>query len=396
MNRTDHISSLCKSLGKEQIGWRQHLHRYPELSFEEHKTTQFLKKAAKRIGLKIIPIRMKTGLLAELTGKKGGPTVAIRTDIDALPIKEMTSLPFRSKNNGCMHACGHDMHMAMVLGAAKLLCQMRDELHGNVRFIFQPAEEKPPGGARPMIENGALKNVSAIFGLHVDPTLPTGKISLRDGAVMASVYDFDITILGRGGHAARPNLAVDAIVTAAEVIGSLQKITSREIDPITPAVISIGRIEGGSARNVVADRVKFFGTARVMSQQAYRKIPTLIKRTVAGICRARGAEYEFTPVAGYPVLKNHPTINRLFEKNYIALFGRGKIARTDLALGGEDFACYLQKVPGAMFRLGSRNKKIKADKPWHSPEFIADERALEYGTSLLVACTLDFLENASK
>ena len=161
-------------------------------------------------------------------------------------------------------------------------------------------------------------------------------------------------------------------------------------------MISIGRIEGGSARNVVADQVRLIGTARVMSPQTYRKIPTLIKRTVAGICRARGAEFEFTPVAGYPVLKNNPTINRLYEKNYTALFGRGKVARTELVLVGEDFSCYLLKVPGAMFRLGIRNKKIKADKPWHSPEFIADERALEYGTSLLVACALDFLENAGK
>ena len=247
-----------------------------------------------------------------------------------------------------------------------------------------------------MIENGALDGVSAIFGLHVDPTIPTGKISIRDGVVMASVYDFDLTIYGRAGHVARPHLAVDAIVTAAEVIDSLQKITSREIDPITPAVISIGRIEGGSARNVVADQVRLIGTARVMSPQAYRKIPALIKRTVAGICRARGAKYEFVPVASYPVLTNDPAINRLYEKNYTALFGRGKVAQTELVLGGEDFSCYLQKVPGAMFRLGIRNKRIKADKPWHSPEFVADEKALEYGTSLLAACTLDFLENAHR
>jgi len=368
----------------------------PELSFEEFRTTRFLTGQVRKMGLKILPLKMKTGLLAELSGKHAGPTVAIRTDIDGLPIQEQTDLPFKSKQDDRMHACGHDMHMAVVLGTAWLLAEMREEICGAVRFIFQPGEEMPPGGARPMIANGALDNISTIFGLHVDPSLPTGKISLRDGATMASVYDFDLVIRGRGGHAARPQLSVDAIAAAAEVIESVQKIISREIDPVTPAAITFGRIEGGIARNVIADSVALAGTARTASDKWGKRIPVLIRKTIAGVCRARGATFEIKEIASYPVLKNDSRTNRLYARNYESLFGKGKITRTEQVLGGEDFACYLERVPGAMFFLGVMNKKIGANKPWHSPQFLADEDALPYGTSLLAACTLDYLENNAK
>jgi amidohydrolase len=268
---------------------------------------------------------------------------------------------------------------------------MRPSIKGQVRFIFQPAEEKPPGGARPMIENGALKKVAAIFGLHVDPNLPVGTIGLRDGPTMAAVYDFHITIHGRGGHAARPQLAVDAITTAAEVIESVQKVVSRETDPISPVVITFGRIEGGTARNIIADRVWLAGTARTLSAHSFKKVPALIRRTVKGVCHARGATFELSEIADYPILVNDPQINRLFAENHEALVGKKKIAQIEPTMGGEDFACYLQKVPGATFRLGARNKKIGADKSWHSPEFIVDEAAMLYGTALLAASAIDYL-----
>ena len=196
------IIKATKRYRRKQVAWRRHLHQHPELSFGEHKTTAFLRQTVTSLGLKILPLKMETGLLAELRGKRPGRTVALRSDIDALPVTEHTGLRFRSKVDGCMHACGHDMHMASVLGAAAVLSEMRDDLPGTVRFIFQPAEEMPPGGAAPMIENGALNEVSMIFGLHVDPTEATGKIGLRDGVTMAAVTDFDLTIHGRGGHAA--------------------------------------------------------------------------------------------------------------------------------------------------------------------------------------------------
>ncbi len=290
-----------------------------------------------------------------------------------------------------MHACGHDMHMASIIGTAKVLSEMKEHLDGTVRFIFQPAEESPPGGATPMIENGALKNVSMIFGLHVDPQLPLGKVSVRDGVTMASVRDFDIIIKGTGGHAARPHFAVDAIVTAAEVIDSIQKIISRETDPISPTVITFGKISGGTARNVIADEVILTGTARTLSEKAHKEVPKLIKRTVDSICRARGAKAEIKMISNYPLLTNHPTTNRIFKKNYETLFGKGKVLKTPQTLGGEDFAQYLQKVPGAMFRLGVMNNKIGANKSWHSPKFKVDEESLIYGTSLLAASVIDYL-----
>ena len=252
-----------------------------------------------------MPIKMKTGLLAQLKGDQPGPTVAMRTDIDALPITECTGLRYRSRVEGCMHACGHDMHMAVVLGAAAVLSEMREKIPGTVRFIFQPAEESPPGGALPLIENGAMDGVSTVFGLHVDPSVPTGKIGLRDGITMASVIDFDIVIQGRGGHAARPHDAVDALVTAGELIQALQTIVA--------VAITIGRIEGGGARNVIAESVILKGTARALSDKAARELPKRIKRTAKAICQARGAKAEVTFFPGYPVLDNHPEVNEILR-----------------------------------------------------------------------------------
>ncbi|HWR83475.1 MAG TPA: M20 family metallopeptidase [Candidatus Deferrimicrobium sp.] len=376
-----------------QVAWRRHFHQYPELSNRETKTTAFLQKLVSGLGLKVLPIDMKTGLLAELKGKENGPTVAVRTDIDALPITEQTGVPFKSKRPGCMHACGHDVHMAVVLGVAAILVETHSAIggRGTVRFIFQPAEESPPGGARPMILSGAIDDVSVIFGVHVDPQTSTGKIGLRDGVTMASVTDFDLIVGGKGGHAARPHLGVDAISVAAEIVESVQKVVSREIDPTSPVAVSFGMVYGGTARNVIADRVTLQGTARALSPDAARALPKLIRRTAEGICSARGARLEMTIVADYPVLKNDPAVNRVLSRSFESLFGKGRVVETSPVLGGEDFACYLQKVPGAMFRLGVMNKELKADKPWHSPEFMVDEEAIFHGTATLVAAVLDSL-----
>ena len=268
--------------------------------------------------------------------------------------------------------------------------RLKKQIPGCVKFIFQPAEEQPPGGAERMIREGVLEDpeVKMIFALHTDPTVPTGRISIRDGATMAAVTDFDITIIGVGGHAAVPHNAVDAIAVAAEVIESIQKIISRETSPMRPAVITFGSIEGGTARNVIADRVKLSGTARTLNEDNRKLIPRLIKRTLDGVCRARGAKYELSIEAGYPVMVNHAAANEIIEESYTRLFGRRKVGETPQTMGGEDFSFFLQKVPGAMFRLGVRNNKIHANKPWHSPEFIADERSMYFGTALLTRAVL--------
>lgn len=389
----NYILKKAKKLLPSQIKLRREFHQNPELSFEEFQTTKRIKDYLKKHYIKTKPLQMKTGAVG-IINQKAKRAVAIRTDIDALPITEQSSLPFRSKKKGLMHACGHDIHMAVVLGVASLLNEIKDELPGGVKFIFQPAEEMPPGGAQPMIKEGVLKkpDVKMIFGLHVDPTVPTGKITLRNGPTMASVIDFDITVLGQGGHAAMPHRAIDAIAVASELVGSAQKIVSREINPLKPVVLTFALINGGRVRNVIADKVLLQGTARTLAPENMKKIPQLIKRTVDGICRAHGAKYEIKILSGYPVLSNHEKANRILSDAAAELFGRRIISTTPQTMGGEDFALYLKEVPGAMFRLGIRNNKIGANKHWHSSEFIADEESIYYGTALLSLAVLRFLK----
>ncbi|MCX6826606.1 MAG: M20 family metallopeptidase [candidate division Zixibacteria bacterium] len=387
------ILKLTEKLYLSQVKWRRHLHQYPELSNQEFKTTAFLKKQLTHYGIGLYPLKMKTGAVGIIRGH-GKSVAAVRSDIDALPITEINRLPFRSKEDGVMHACGHDIHMAVVLGTAIILQWLKKKLPGTIKILFQPSEEMPPGGAAEMIREGILKNPSPqmIFGVHVDPTVTTGKIGLRDGAIMASVTDFDITIFGRGGHAARPHLGVDAIVTAAELIDSMQKIVSREINPLKPVVITFGSISGGTARNVIADKVTLHGTARTLSRDSLKRIPNLIKRTIDGVCRARGADYKLDFIANYPPLCNNENANKILAEAYQELFGKNQIVESPQGMGGEDFAFYVQKVPGAMFRLGVKNDKIGANKPWHASDFIADERSLFYGTALLTMSVVRFLE----
>ncbi len=385
----DIILKLAKELLPYQINIRRHLHRHPEPSFEEFQTTKLLESELKREKIKLVKVPTKTGTVGIINpGYK--KAILVRSDIDALRIFEKTKVPFKSQNAGIMHACGHDVHMATVLGTAVILNRLCDQIDCAVKFVFQHAEENPPGGAVEMIKAGVLKkpDVNLVFGLHVDPGVPTGKIGLRDGQTMASVIDFDITIKGKGGHAARPHDAVDSIAVAAEVIESLQKIISRELRPLESGLISIGTIEGGTARNVIAEEVKLQGTARTLSARNSKIIPKLIRRTLDGICRARGAKYDLDILSGYPVLSNHSRANDIYRECQTALFGKRTMVETPPTLGGEDFAYYVEKTPGAMFRLGIRNNKIGANKSWHASDFMVDEKAIFYGTSLLCAAVL--------
>lgn len=388
------IPKLADELLPYQIEIRRHLHRHPEPSFEEFATTRLLKTELKREKIKLENIPSKTGAVG-IINPHHKKAIMVRSDIDALPILEKTGVPFKSQNPGVMHACGHDVHMAVVLGTALILNRLREQLDCAVKFIFQHAEENPPGGAVEMIRSGVMNNpsVKLVFGLHVDPMVPTGKIGLRDGSTMASVIDFDIVINGKGGHAARPHDAVDSIAVAAEVIESLQKIVSRELRPLESGLISIGTIDGGTARNVIAENVRLRGTARTLSPKNVRILPRLIKRTLDGICRARGAKYTLDILSGYPVLSNHSRVNDIFRECQTELFGKNTLVETPTTLGGEDFAYYVQKTPGAMFRLGVRNDKIGANKSWHAGDFMVDEKAIFYGTCLLCAAVLKGSEN---
>ena len=388
------ILLLTKELLPALVKLRRDLHRRPEVSNLEIRTTGLLKSELARHHIKMRRLRMKTGALA-IINSESRPVIAIRTDIDALPVAECTRLPYRSQNDGVMHACGHDIHMAVVLGTAILLNRLRGKIPGCIKFIFQPAEESPPGGAKQLIKEGVLHkpDVDMIFGLHVDPMLDVGKIGLRNGPTMAAVYDIDITIIGRGGHAAAPHRTVDAVSVAAEVIESIQKIVSRETNPLKPIVITFGLICGGTVRNVIADRVHLSGTARTLDSENIPRIPALIKRTVDGICRARGAKYKIEYQSGYPVLSNDDTANGILKNAFTDLFGRKSLKTSPQSMGGEDFSFFLEEIPGAVFQLGVRNNKINANKPLHSPEFIADEKSIFYGTALMSYAVFKYFES---
>ncbi len=377
------------------IKLRRKIHQYPETGHQEFKTTTLLKKELQKLDLKIVDRYASTGLWAEFDTGRKGPVIAVRTDIDALPVTEQTGLPFASKRNGFMHACGHDVHMAVLIGTARLLSRHKDKLLGKIKFICQPAEEIPPGGARPMIEAGVLRrpDVDVILALHVDPTLPTGSIGIRDGVSMASTYDFDIKVFGKVGHAALPHETVDAITASSEIVSGLQQVISRMVDPIKPAVISFGTIRGGTVRNAIAGEVTLQGTARTLDPALTKKIPRLIKRAAVDIGRGLGARVEVTSIANYPPLKSDPRVNRFISESFRAVGYGGKVHQIPLVMGGEDFACYLEKVPGAMFRLGVGNKKIGADKPWHHPAFMVDEDAIGIGINTMAATVINLLQN---
>ena len=398
---TGQIDELIRQKAKELhpylVKVRRHLHRHPEISNEEFETTKYLTNELAKIKLKPFPLKAPTGILTELSGGLDGPTVAVRTDIDALPILEKTGLPFASTIDGRMHACGHDTHMATVLGTAKLLAGIREYIPGNVRFLFQPAEETPPGGARPLIEEGALENptVCCILGLHVDPRVKTGKIGLRDGPTMASVTDINVAITGHSAHAARPQEGVDAIVVAAEIVGSLQRIVSRETDPLHPVALTIGKIEGGTARNVIASQAKLTMTLRALHGSDAKNARKAIVRCVNGVCKAYGATGDVEVVAEYPALSNTPGVNQCFAESFTSLFGKNRVIETDQVLGGEDFACYLEHVPGAQVRLGIRNPAIGATEGWHSDRFVVDEEAIYYGVALMAKTVIVALRSFS-
>jgi amidohydrolase len=315
----------------------------------------------------------------------------LRADMDALPILERSGVSFASKVPGVMHACGHDAHMAMLLGAGTLLKARERELTAPVKLIFQPAEEAHPGGALGLIKDGVLRNpeVRSAFALHVDYTLPAGTFGIREGPFMAAADEFDLAILGEGGHGARPHSAVDAIVAASAVIQALQTVVSRRVDPVEPAVLTIGTIKGGYRHNVIADRVEMTGTVRTLSSRLRDDFPGMIVEVVHGVAEAHRAGFEFEYRLGYPVLVNDAAGVDFVEAVGRSVFGEKRVVRMKApAMGAEDFAYVLEKVPGAMIRLGIRNEPLGAVHPIHSPRFLLDESALPAGAAMLASLAL--------
>lgn len=386
------IRSLAHVLHKRSVTIRRDLHRIPETAWQEHKTSAYLKKTLADSGIRFKSVA-STGILAEISSGKGR-CVAIRTDIDALPIEEQTGYPFRSVHPGRMHACGHDMHMATVTTAAIMLSRLKEHFHGTVKILYQPSEEEPPGGALKLIKEGVLSHpkVDMIFGMHVNSAYPTGTIAVRDGAFFAGVLDFDVTVTGIGGHGAIPHRTADPIVCTSAVVTALQTIVARNIDPFEPAVVTIGRIEGGTARNIIPPTCRLFGTARAQSAATLQILKKRIEMIVTGIARSHKCKAAINYIASYPPLINHSMANRFITGSAITLFGAKSIKKIlHPSMGGEDFARYVQAVPGAMFFLGVGNAKLGAVHAWHHPKFKADEEAIPIGAAVLTKSAIDFL-----
>lgn len=368
---------------EEIVSLRRHLHENPELSFHEVKTPKMIADYHRKLGHEVRENVGGRGVVATLKGSKPGKTVALRADFDALPIQDEKDVPYKSKVPGVMHACGHDGHTASLLGLAKALNSLKDELSGTIVFIHQHAEELAPGGAKPMIDDGCLDGVDYIFGTHLWATEPLGKIQYKAGPIMAASDRFDITIQGQGGHGAKPHETKDSIVIGAQVVLALQQIVSRRVSPMDSAVISVGSFEGKNAFNVIADSVKIVGTARSFNTQVQALLEEEITRVVTGICLAGDVTGTVNYKKGYPALINHDTEAKQVAKLASEIPGVNLVEDMIPQMGGEDFSYYLQHVKGAFFFTGAKNPLLEKAYPHHHPKFDIDEKSLLISAKLL-------------
>lgn len=361
---------------------RRYFHMNPELSFKETNTLGVIERELGNMGLSPVSIE-GGGIYADIEGSGKGKTIAVRADIDALPVTEENKVEYVSKNEGVMHACGHDAHTAMLLGLARMLTGNRDKFPGTVRLLFQQAEESPPGGAISFVKNGVLEGVDYVIGQHVLSKFETGKVGIIYGPAMANADEFRIKIHGKGGHGSAPESAVDALLVATTLVNTAQSIVSRNIPAQVPAVVTFGTIHSGYRYNIIAAHAELTGTVRTFDLEVQALIRKRLEEILAGICSLYGAKYEFEYLPGYPVLINNRDVAKVVESSTIEVLGEDSIIHPDPDPGGEDFAYYLQKVPGAFYFLGVRNEKRGISSPQHSPTYDIDEAALKYGAQIL-------------
>lgn len=392
------FESELKYLGPEMIRIRRHLHRHPELSHQEHETARFIAAQLDKWGISYKSNVAGTGIVALIDGESGtGPTMALRADMDALPIQEERETPYSSQNPGVMHACGHDAHCAMVLGAGKLLHSRRGHLAGRVKLIFQPSEETEPCGARAMIDAGALEDphVDAILAAHVFPAIPTGQVGVRAGVSHANADEFRIGVRGRAGHAGYPHQAVDPIVAAAHVVVALQTIVSRRIRPHDSAVVHIGQVTGGTRPNVIPPLVELRGTFRTVGERVREVVAEEIPRIASSVAEGFGASAEVEILWGVPSVINDPALTELVARAAERIMGPGRVIwQPEPFMGADDFAHYQRVTRGVMFRLGTGNRDKDTEFPLHHPRFDVDEDALPLGAALLAQATIDFFQEA--
>ncbi len=396
MNILEKVKSLSKQYHTEVVAWRRHLHAHPELSYQEYNTVKYVSDQLKAIGLQPKALA-ETGLIVDIEGRNpASKTVALRADMDALPITEVNEVPYKSLNVGVMHACGHDVHTSSLLGTVKILHTIRNEFEGTIRFLFQPGEEKNPGGASYMIRDGALQNPTpaSIIGQHVFPLLPVGKIGFREGMYMASCDEIYLKVIGKGGHGAAPELAIDPIVIASTIIISLQQIISRNASPKQPTVLTFGKIEGGTTTNVIPNEVNIAGTFRAMNEEWREDALTRIKKMAESLAEGMGGKCEVNISRGYPFLKNDPTVTRRIKAAAVEYVGEENVVDLDITLGAEDFAYYSQLVPASFYRLGTRNEHKGITAYVHTPTFDIDEDALKISSGLMAWMAVRELGNS--
>ncbi len=385
--------SLLASIRKESLAiapdtvrWRRHVHAHPELSFQEVKTAQFVVQILREIGLNPTEGMGGTGVVALVEGRNPKQrVVALRADMDALPIQEATDKPYRSLNPGVMHACGHDVHTTSLLGTARILLGAREQFDGTVKLIFQPGEEKNPGGASLMIRDGVLKNPapSGIIGQHVMPLLPVGKIGFREGRYMASSDEIYLKVVGKGGHAGAPELVIDPVLIASHIIVALQQVISRNANPREASVLSFGRVTASGATNIIPDEVNVAGTFRALNETWRAGALKKIENIATGIATSMGGRCEVQISKGYPCLENNPDLTRRIRAAAEEYVGKENVVELDITLGSEDFAFYSHELPASFYRLGTRNEGKGITSYVHTPAFDIDEDALGIGPGLM-------------
>lgn len=396
MSEFDRLKSDIDELVPDMVALRRDLHEHPELAFEEVRTSGIVAQRLRALGLEVQTGVAKTGVVGLLrggAGKADAKTIAIRADMDALPIHEQNDIDYRSTIDGKMHACGHDGHTSIALAVADILSKRRDELTGNVKFVFQPAEEMI-GGAEPMIKEGAMEGVDGIIGLHLISDYPVGRVGVRSGSIFASADKFVITVKGKGGHAAMPEASVDPIVIGAYIITALQTLISRETSPFSPAVITIGRVIAGTAFNIIPETAELQGTMRAFNKEHREKLVRRITEVASGVASAMGATCHIDFIDGCPPCVNDAAMTEVVHKAAVESVGDGKVDDGDVVLttGSDDMACFLNAVPGCYFIVGANNPAKGADFPHHHPHFNVDEDAMPVGVEVLTRAALEFLK----
>lgn len=389
--QTISLNSLVAQTKEEVIKWRRHFHQYPELSFQEEKTAQYVYDTLQTFGNLEISRPTKTSVMARLIGSQPGKVLAIRADMDALPIEEENTFEFASTNPGVMHACGHDGHTAMLLGTAKILTSLKDKIKGEVRFLFQHAEELYPGGAEEMVQAGVMDGVDMVIGAHLWAPMKLGTVGVVYGPMMAAPDTFYITVEGKGGHAALPHDTIDSIAVASQVVTNLQHIVSRNTDPLDNLVVSVTKFIGGTTHNVIPGSVEICGTVRSFNADLRKSVPDLMERIIKGITEAHGAQYKFDYEFGYRPVINDEQITKAIEETILEVFDEKTLDLMKPNMGGEDFSAYQQKAPGTFFYVGAGNEEKDITYPHHHARFTIDEDALEIGVNLFVHATFKLL-----